>query len=124
MMSKKLYLYFPRTDLGTVGAVGKYKTWRYKDIWVLTLEIIADVDYVEAAIEMVITGYDDNAVAVDNHGVKHKGLLFLRNSWGTSVGDDSEFYMSYDYFKLLTFGITRLSRASLFQKVVFSQATF
>lgn len=103
----------PRTDLGTVGAVGKYKTWIYKDTWVLTPEIIADVDYVEAAHEMVITGYDDNAVAVDNHGVKHKGLLFLRNSWGTSVGDDGEFYMSYDYFKLLTFDITRFSRASI-----------
>ncbi|MCE0723102.1 MULTISPECIES: C1 family peptidase [Legionella] len=103
----------PRTDLGTVGAVGKYKTWIYKDTWVLTPEIIADVDYVEAAHEMVITGYDDNAVAVDNHGVKHKGLLFLRNSWGTSVGDDGEFYMSYDYFKLLSFDITRFSRTSI-----------
>lgn len=103
----------PRTDLGTVGAVGKYKTWIYKDTWVLTPEIIADIEYVEAAHEMVITGYDDNAVAVDNHGVKHKGLLFLRNSWGTSVGDDGEFYMSYDYFKLLSFDITRFSRASI-----------
>ncbi|HHF7372647.1 C1 family peptidase [Legionella bozemanae] len=103
----------PRTDLGTVGAVGKYKTWIYKDTWVLTPEIIADVDYVEAAHEMVITGYDDNAIAVDNHGVKHKGLLFLRNSWGTSVGDDGEFYMSYDYFKLLAFDITRFSRTSI-----------
>ncbi|WP_454780623.1 C1 family peptidase [Legionella sp. WA2022007384] len=103
----------PRTDLGFVGAVGKYKTWIYKDSWVLTPEIIAGIDYVESAHEMVITGYDDNAVAVDPNGVKHKGLLFLRNSWGTSVGDYGEFYMSYDYFKLLAFDITRFSRTSI-----------
>ncbi|CAM2788439.1 cysteine protease, papain C1 family [Legionella steigerwaltii] len=103
----------PRTDLGFVGAVAKYKTWIYKDTWVLTPEIIAGVDSVEAAHEMVITGYDDNAVAVDNNGVKHTGLLFLRNSWGTSVGDYGEFYMSYDYFKLLAYDITRFSRASI-----------
>ncbi|KTC79000.1 cysteine protease [Legionella cherrii] len=103
----------PRTDLGFVGAVAKYKTWIYKDTWVLTPEILAGVDTVESAHEMVITGYDDDAVAVDNNGVKHKGLLFLRNSWGTSVGDYGEFYMSYDYFKLLAYDITRFSRASI-----------
>lgn len=102
----------PRTDLGTAGAVGKYKTWFYKDSWVLTPEIIKGAENVDAAHEMVITGYDDNAVAVDNHGVKHKGLLLIRNSWGTSVGDNGEFYMSYDYFKLLAFDITRFSRVS------------
>ncbi|WED42676.1 C1 family peptidase [Legionella cardiaca] len=101
----------PRTDLGTVGAVGKYKTWFYKDSWVLTPEIVDAIEDVEAAHEMIITGYDDNAVAVDNHGKKHKGLLFLRNSWGDSVGDDGDFYMSYDYFKLLAFDVTRFSKA-------------
>jgi C1A family cysteine protease len=53
---------------------------------------------------------DDNAVAVDTHGKNHNGLLILRNSWGTSVGDYGEFYMSYDYFKLLAFDITRFSK--------------
>lgn len=99
----------PRTELGFVGAVGKYKTWIYKDSWVLTPEILTGLENIEAAHEMIITGYDDNAVAVDNHGKKHKGLLKLRNSWGTDVGDDGEFYMSYDYFKLLAFDVTRLS---------------
>lgn len=99
----------PRTDLGFVGAVGKYKTWIYKDSWVLTPEILKGVNDVDAAHEMVITGYDDNAVAVDNHGVKHKGLLFLRNSWGSAYGDYGEFYMSYDYFKLLAYDVMRFA---------------
>ena len=100
---------FPRTDLGFVGAVGKYKTWIDKDTWVLTPEILKGVEHTEDAHEMIITGYDDNAVAVDNHGKKHTGLLKLRNSWGKSSGDSGEFYMSYDYFKLLTFDVTRFS---------------
>lgn len=94
-------VYLPRIDLGEAGAVGKHNTWFYKDTWVLTPEILKGVDRIEAGHEMIITGYDDNAVATDNHGVKHTGLLSLRNSWSTAVGDDGEFYMSYDYFKLL-----------------------
>lgn len=100
----------PRTDLGFVGAVGKYKTWIYKDTWVLTPEILKGLDNIEAAHEMIITGYDDNAVAVDDKGAKHKGLLILRNSWGSSYGDYGDFYMSYDYFKLLAFDVTRFSK--------------
>ncbi|OCH98376.1 peptidase C1 [Legionella jamestowniensis] len=103
----------PRTDLGVVGAVGKHNTWFAKDSWVLTPEIAKDVDNVEDAHEMIITGYDDNAVAVDDKGKKHKGLLTLRNSWGDSVGDYGEFYMSYDYFKLLAFDVTRFSPPSI-----------
>lgn len=103
----------PRTDLGMVGAVGKNQTWFYSDSWVLTPEILKGVNSIEAAHEMIITGYDDNAVAVDTHGKNHKGLLMLRNSWGTSVGDYGEFYMSYDYFKLLAFDITRFTKPSL-----------
>lgn len=100
----------PRVDLGTAGAVGKYKTWIYKDSWVLTPEILKGVDKIDSAHEMIITGYDDNAVAVDNHGVKHRGLLILRNSWSESVGNYGEFYMSYDYFKLLAYDMKRFSK--------------
>jgi len=103
----------PSSDLGTAGAVGRYKTWIYRDSWVLTPEVLAGVPNVKAAHEMIITGYDDDAIAVDNHGVEHKGLLSLRNSWGTTVGDYGEFYMSYDYFKLLAYDLTKLTPSTI-----------
>jgi C1A family cysteine protease len=99
----------PRIDLGTVGAVGKHSTWIENDSWVLTPEVLAGVKYVEAGHEMIITGYDDMAFASDNHGVKHRGLLTLRNSWGTGAGYYGEFYMSYDYFKLLVIEVKRFT---------------
>ena len=103
----------PRTDLGFAGAVGRHNTWIYKDTWLLTPEIVQGVYDIESAHEMIITGYDDDATAVDDKGNKHKGLLILRNSWGSSVGDWGEFYMSYDYFKLLAYDVKRLSPNSI-----------
>lgn len=100
---------FPRPNLGCAGAVGKHKTWIFKDTWVLTPEILKDIDKVHSGHDMIITGYDDNAVAVDNKGKKHKGLLILRNSWGRLVGDYGTFYMSYDYFKLLAYNVKQFS---------------
>lgn len=47
----------------------------------------------------VITGYDDDAVARDASGKMHRGLVTLRNSWGETVGDRGDFYMTYSYFK-------------------------
>lgn len=98
----------PRIDLGVVGAVGNYQT--SKDTWVLTKDILYSVQNADAAHAMIITGYNDNAVAIDNLGNKHKGLLTLRNSWGSKMGDKGNFYMSYDYFKLLTYDARRISR--------------
>lgn len=57
---------------------------------------------------MIITGYDDNAIAVDADGQPHHGLLTLRNSWGEAVGDHGNFYMSYDYFKILAIEVQRI----------------
>lgn len=88
--------------LGTVGAVGKFHA--ANDSWVLTPEIINDIESgssFSGGHEMVITGYDDDAVAIDSDGGKHQGLLTIRNSWGADVGDEGNFYMSYDYFKTL-----------------------
>lgn len=88
-------------DLGFVGAVGTHNATF--DSWVLTPEIARDI-YLKndfGAHEMVITGYDDKAVAYDEHKQPHKGLLTLRNSWSDTVGDHGNFYMSYDYFKVL-----------------------
>lgn len=97
----------PRLDLGTVGAVGNYKT--KNDTWLVTSDILLGIANIQASHGLIITGYDDNAVAIDNYGEKHTGLLTLRNSWGNDYGDNGEFYMSYDYFKLLTFDVRRFS---------------
>jgi hypothetical protein len=102
----------PRPELGTVGAVGKHKTWIAKDSWVLTPTIINSAKNAKTAHELIITGYDDNATAVDARGIYHKGLLTLRNSWGSSRGNYGEFYMAYDYFKYLAFDAERFSSNS------------
>jgi C1A family cysteine protease len=97
----------PRVDLGTVGAVGRHKNWLFEDTWVLTPEVKKGLDNIDSGHAMIITGYDDDAVATDDHGNKHTGLLKLRNSWGTYAGDYGEFYMSYDYFKLLAIDVKK-----------------
>ena len=58
--------------------------------------------------EMIITGYDDDAIATDEDGMQHRGLLTLRNSWGAEIGDSGNFYMTYDYFKALTLDLVRI----------------
>ena len=98
-------------DLGSVGAVGK-KGSNY-DSWVLTPEIARDV-YLRPEFgghEMVITGYDDDAIATDDEGRTYQGLLTLRNSWGEQIGDKGDFYMSYEYFKLLVIEAQRIRNA-------------
>ena len=99
----------PAVDKGLAGAVGKYHA--ANDSWLLTPEIVDDLNFADefpAAHEMVITGYDDDAVAVDDHGRSHKGLFTLRNSWGANIGDKGNFYMSYDYFKTLAMEVQRI----------------
>lgn len=93
---------------GVMGAVGQHQV--ENDTWILT-PVIRHAIYARGIFgghEMIITGYDDNAVAVDKMGIKHKGLLTLRNSWGDQIGDAGNFYMSYDYFKLLAMNIERI----------------
>lgn len=98
----------PAVERGVAGAIGMH--YFIEDSWVLTPEIKKAIESESslAAHEMVITGYDDNAVAYDLSGTRHKGLLTLRNSWGKWVGYFGEFYMSYDYFKTLAFDIERI----------------
>lgn len=105
----------PDVELGMGGAVGRKKA--VNDSWVLTIEIARDI-YLKPIIaghEMVITGYDDNAIATDDTGQKHRGLLTLRNSWGNKRGDHGDFYMSYDYFKLLVIEANRIRSLSIDQ---------
>jgi hypothetical protein len=95
-------------DLGTMGAVGTHNA--QFDTWVLTPEIARDIysNPLFGGHEMVITGYDDDAVATDAKGRQHKGLFTLRNSWGEQYGDKGNFYMSYDYFKVLVIEAQRI----------------
>jgi C1A family cysteine protease len=77
------------------GACASYQA--KLDTWALTKEIENNTSSATWH-EVIVTGYDDNAVAVDQEGKKHQGLLTLRNSWGEEVGDHGNYYMSYDYF--------------------------
>ncbi len=95
-------------DLGFAGAVGTHNATY--DTWVLTPEIARDIYRrpLFGGHEMIITGYDDDAIAIDEQGRQHKGLFTLRNSWGENVGDHGNFYMSYDYFKVLVDEVQRI----------------
>ncbi|MBA3660395.1 MAG: C1 family peptidase [Gammaproteobacteria bacterium] len=79
-----------------------------KDTWALTSEI-AKPDQVGGH-EMIITGYDDDAIALDQEGKSHKGLFTLRNSWGSNVGDHGNFYMTYDYFKKFVMEVYEITK--------------
>ena len=91
----------PRADLGTGGAVAWHHY--FSDTWVLTEDIAQELSSTSkvSSHEMVITGYDDEAVAMDITGKRHFGLFTLRNSWGSNAADWGDFYMSYDYFNAL-----------------------
>lgn len=71
------------------------------DTWILRPEMAETAQQDEYAMghTLVITGYDDDAIATDHTGRIHRGLLTLRNSWGSTVGDHGDFYMTYTYFK-------------------------
>lgn len=99
-------------DLGFAGAVGTHKATF--DTWVMTPEIARDIHLRPffGGHEMVITGYDDDAVAIDDQGREHKGLFTIRNSWGEQFGDKGDFYMSYDYFTILVMEAQRIRSVS------------
>lgn len=93
-----------------VGAYGKFHN--QADSWVLTPQISA---YLRSGSDlaghaMIITGFDDKAIAYDSQGIAHKGLFTLRNSWGSDAGDKGNYYMSYDYFQSLVIDLVRLRK--------------
>lgn len=94
-------------DYCSVGACGTYHM--PKDSWVMSNAIKNDVNPELGGHEMVIIGYDDNAVAVDNEGAQHKGLLIIRNSWSTAAGDQGNYYMSYDFFKQFVWEVQKIT---------------
>jgi C1A family cysteine protease len=63
--------------------------------------------------EMVIIGYDDNAISTDRDMKVHHGLLTLRNSWGDKAGDHGNYYMSYDFFKKFAMEVQFIYRPNL-----------
>lgn len=87
------------------GACASYKA--KKDTWALTQQVINSYQDI-AGHEMVIIGYDDQAVVTDDYGVPHKGLLILRNSWGPFVGDNGNYYMTYEYFKKFSIEVNEI----------------
>lgn len=87
---------------------GKYH--EENDSWVYLPELKTAFETFDniSAHELVIMGYDDDAVAIDQNGEAHQGLLILRNSWGPNVGDHGDFYMAYDYFNAFAFDVLRI----------------
>ena len=74
---------------------------KHFDTWILTPKIIKNAKNggLKAGHEMVIIGYDDQAVVQAPNGQMSRGVFILRNSWGKQVGDGGNFYISYGYFK-------------------------
>jgi len=94
--------YLVDLESGGVGAFGKVQV--SGDTWVMTPTIKKDIvdNKVNAGHAIIITGYDDNALVVNiQNGSVSRGAFKLRNSWGKYIGDRGEFYMSYDYFKMM-----------------------
>lgn len=90
----------------SVGACGSYH--QQYDTWTLTAKIANDRRPRLGGHEVVVTGYDDNAVVTDDEGTKHTGILTIRNSWGTKAGDNGDYYMTYDYFKKFVMEMQRV----------------
>ena len=96
-------------EIGVMGAAGQHHV--ANDTWVITPLIDLSINAHSSDFgghEMIITGYDDDAIATDEKGRTHKGLLTLRNSWGKGIGDAGDFYMSYDYFNRLADEVLRI----------------
>lgn len=90
------------------GACGHYHAAH--DTWLINDELSHSHPFLQDAHEMVIYGYDDNAIATDDQGKPHRGLFMLRNSWGTDNGDNGEYYMSYDFFKVFVTEIQTIQK--------------
>lgn len=91
------------------GAVGRYHV--NNDTWSLSNEIIQDFSDYGAYVgvhAVTIIGYDDQALVTDPDGTQHRGVFTIRNSWGPKVGDHGNYYMTYDYFRLLAIEAQRI----------------
>ncbi|NBX84782.1 MAG: peptidase C1 [Gammaproteobacteria bacterium] len=95
-----------------LGLSGHYRV--NNDTWILTAKLEQAAKYFIMQFgswgghAMILTGYDDNAIVVDDDGISHQGVFTLRNSWGNEVGDKGNFYMTYDYFQTLSIELIEL----------------
>lgn len=90
-------------DITVDDTIGNYK--EPHDTLILTQKVIDSIKNGNKELfghEVVITGYDDNAIAYDHNGNPHKGLFYLRNSFGTDTVGHGDQYITYDYIKLLS----------------------
>ncbi len=82
------------------------------DTWVMTPEIEQHLaeGRIDAGHEVIITGFDDDAVVYDKKGGPHQGVFTLRNSWGVQAGNHGDYYMTYDYFLKMAVEVQRITR--------------
>lgn len=92
------------------GADGTYHSVK-NSAWIITPAIKNDLKAktVNAGHAMVITGYDDQAVITGSDGSKHTGVITLRNSWSGLAGESGNYFMSYNYFKLMVMEVVEIS---------------
>lgn len=96
---------------GHLGALGSHHVAH--DTWTLSSQVADHFDEEDdfASHSFVITGYNDDAIATDSAGRLHRGLLTLRHSWGSLVGDRGDFYVTYSYFKAFLLEAHHVGRA-------------
>lgn len=97
----------------TMGAIAYHHD--KQDTWALTQKIYQDVKKNPkhfGSHDILMTGYDNNACVRGKLLMPHKqcGLLKLRNSVGANVGDQGDFYMTYDYFRALSYTAVSLKQ--------------
>lgn len=111
-----LVLSMPDLEFG----MGEYKGIK-KDAWVMTPAVMASLDHLDddhfVGHAMVVTGYDDHACAYYSKqsgdkiiSKKECGLFKLRNSWSSKAGDQGDFYVSYDYFRVFSVELVAIGK--------------
>lgn len=101
-----LGIYFPM-GICHVGACGALHY--AEDTWTYSNSISHSTNLQLGAHEVVVIGYDDNAIVKDLDGSTHQGVLIVRNSWGAYAGDHGNYYVSYDYFMRFFSEVTIIS---------------
>lgn len=102
------------TLLKVNGADGTYHNVK-NSAWIITPAINKDIQAkkINAGHAMVVTGYDDQAVITGSDGSRHEGVITLRNSWSSAAGESGNYFMSYEYFKMMVLEVVEISPTPL-----------